>query len=185
MLAPMKPVSLLIVLFLLLSGLPGCAGAPPADDLKMPPEFLGWWHPKADYIGIDIRQDGTMEERVESRDYKGAPLVATSRYKIFRIQDGYVYAIREMRFTDDDPHAGRQYNYIRMHIDDNIKYLPNHKTLYIHYKGCDLSKDNFENDPPSMHWKRLTDDMCKGAGNETGPYDWYYFIPYAGYKDKN
>ncbi|MBI4031062.1 MAG: hypothetical protein HY370_05250, partial [Proteobacteria bacterium] len=90
----MKPVSLLIVLFLLLSGLPGCAGAPPADELKMPPEFLGWWHPSSYHLGIDIRPDGTMEERVESRNYKGDPLVATSRYKIFRIQDGEVYAIR-------------------------------------------------------------------------------------------
>lgn len=186
MLACMKPLRMLLMLFLLLPVLAGCAAAQPEEELQMPPEFLGWWHPVADYVGIDIRPDGTMEGRVESRDYKGDPLVTKERYKIFHIQDGEVYAIREIRFTDGKPDKNPMYRYVRLDFRSQDKYLPNSLYLGIASASCGLlSQDEFDNVPAWVHWRRLTDKnfICGYASSDTD--FWGTRETYVRYKDED
>ncbi len=154
---------LLLTVILLLS-LTACVTTPPQDNgyLPMPEEFLGYWRPRgraSGIIGIDVRPDGIIEHRVNN-DTK--ELVMIQYYKVFHIENGYVYTI--VREEDTDPNStliNPRWKYVRYIIDPPHTRPDN--TVWVTYQHCDL----FQKDwylPAHIHWERLqneTNNVCE------------------------
>lgn len=92
-------------------------------------------------IYIHMPEDGSLEQIIE--------------YKIFRIQDDYVYAItKTFSFFTNPIHVS--YSYRRFYILNPDSEYPQ---LRIGRKLCALRDLDFKM-PPEIHWKRLTRAMC-------------------------
>lgn len=120
--------------------------------LPWPENMLGRW--ETDYGTVDsgliIEQGKPIHIRVLYDD----SLYRTIEYKIFRIEDGYVYAIiRATSFFVDPPNI--RYEYGRFfYVDD-----PKHPKLRMGVKGCGLTEIDWKQ-APQVHWKRLTRATC-------------------------
>lgn len=123
--------------------------------LPWPQGFLGRWNsnPRSGRTYLLIRQNEPIVMRSAANDQT----LQKIEYRIFRIQDGYVYAItRTTSYFEETPTIN--YKYRRFYLDPSI--IPGGTpTLRRSEKLCGLSDLDWDM-PPQIHWKRLTRATC-------------------------
>ncbi|MBI2233988.1 MAG: hypothetical protein HYU57_03140 [Micavibrio aeruginosavorus] len=123
--------------------------------LPWPEEFLGRWNanPRSGKSYLLIRQG----EPIVLRSAVNDQTLQKIEYRIFRIQDGYVYAItRTTSYFEKTPTIN--YKYRRFYLEPSI--IPDAPpTLRRSEKICGLSDLDWDR-PPQIHWKRLTRATC-------------------------
>ncbi len=127
--------------------------------LPMPEEFLGYWRPRgrtSGIVGIDVKRDGVIEYRIHDETEE---LLTTLHYKVFHIEDGYVYMV--VKEVDHDPETtliNPRWKYIRYIIDP--PHTNPDDTVWVTRQHCDLSEKDLHV-PAHIHWERLQNNICE------------------------